>query len=333
MATVHFYQANYVKKKTKIITREGGNKNKTEVISEELSYDELKNELKKIIKSNEKNNCIEILKEPDWSMLEILGYGKNIGSRTECDSIDEADYIFARLGRKKDINNIHRRNMKDFSSQEIVVNQDEEVEIFTYLFLFFEETVQKVSIAYLTSLSAPNIRQLTDMVRRYTTDKTKELEISPILTKEVTSILRKKDIVNAIQYKIAVPSDKILGLDGLGLPEKVYDELENVKSTDIVITISAERNKNLFKDKSVIEELKNHIYSTHKDKVKECLAKAKNNETGQSMLVYHFLDNEFISKIKIDLTSGNGDERVEEISNKMYNEYNNKRNELFEYMK
>ncbi|WBW95267.1 hypothetical protein [Oceanirhabdus sp. W0125-5] len=327
MATIHFYKLDYLKREQFI------NSNKQEDYKDiYLSFEEFEKDFKGIIKKNiNKENCILLEDRPNYSLIEILEYGKSIGSPIECDNINDCDFIFGRLGRKKDINDMHRRNQKSFESVKIEKKKDEEIEVFTYFKIFFERHVKKVSIAYLTSLSAPNIRKLNNIITRYHTDRKRMLDITPIITKDVAKMLKKKQLINAVSYKLAVPTDKILGLDGIGLTESVFEELENVKSTEIVITITAQRNKNLLKDKGKIEEFKDHIYKTHKGRVKDCLAKAK--DEGQNMLPYHFLDNEFITKAKFKYTSQDGDKRVEEIKKTLVDKYILHRGELLDYMK
>lgn len=326
MAIIHFYQANYVRKKIKIV------KGKNLVERTDLSYEELKTDIKAILKTNLKNNTIILDDAPDWVMMEILEMGKNINVRRNDANIDECSYIFARLGRKKDINNIQKRNMKDYSAKKIEISKDENMEIYTYFYILFEESVKKVSIAYLTSKSAPHISKISNLIYKYHNDKSNVIEVNPILTEESTKILQNKKIINAIQYKVAVPTEQIVGLEGIGLPQEVYEELENVKSTDIIITITAERNQNLLKDKTKIENLKDYIYKTHKSNVKECLAKAKDNAKSQ-ILPYHFLENEFISKVNFKYNTNNIDERYNEIRGKLHTEYINNRNDLLNYMK
>lgn len=326
MAIIHFYQANYIRKKTKILN------GKNLVERTELSYEELKNDIKSIIKTNLINNTIILDDAPDWVVMEILEMGKNINVKANNANIDECSYIFARLGRKKDINNIQKRNRKDYSTKKIEIDIDEDMEVYTYLYIFFEESVKKISIAYLTSKSAPHISKISNLIYKYGNNKSNVIEVNPILTEESTKILQGKQIINAIQYKIAVPTQKIIGLDGIGLPEDVYEELVNVKSTDIVITITAERNQNLLKDKTKIETLKDHIYKTHKSNVKDCLAKAKDS-TRSHALPYHFLENEFISKVNFKYSTKNIEERYNEIRDKLHTEYINNRNDLLSYMK
>lgn len=326
MATIHFYHASYMNRKTEI-KGEG----KYEIHKTPIDYKELEKDIKHILITNMNNNCILLDDIPEWSLIEIIEFGNNISSPIKCENIDNCDYIFGRIGRKKDINNIQKRNTKNLDSNYIERNDDEDIEVFTYFYLFFEREDNKLAIAYLTSLSAPNIRNLSKLISRYHTDKNRVLEISPIITKGVTEVLKKKDVINAFSYKIAVPSDKILGLDGIGLPEKVYTELENVKSTEIVVTVTAERNKNLLKDKNIIDTLRDYIYETHNSKVKSCIAKAKNN--GQRLLPYHFLDNEFIEKVSFKYNTFEGEKRVNEVKQVLLKKYVDHRKELIEYMK
>lgn len=329
MATIHFYQANYLERTLKV----ENNSTKVEKVDKLMEIGELEKDLKQIIKENISEKSVFIDDPPEWSLIEILETGKNISNAIPCDTIDDCDYIFGRIGRKKDINNLQKRNVKNLSAIEIERKQDEDVEVFTYFYLFFERSCSKMSIVYLSSTSAPNIRNISKLITKYHKNKKLVLEVNPIITKDIAKVLKKKQIVNALSYKIAIPTDKILGLDGIGLPEKVYDEFQNIKSTEIVVTITAERNKSLLKDKTVVDDFRDHIFNTHKGFVKDCLAKAKNDEKGQKLLPYHFLENEFIEKVDFKYKSNNGDERIKEIKDTLLQKYLDHRNELLDYMK
>ena len=326
MAMIHFYRMDYLTKTSSV--------NANGQLDCDRKYHlmtEFEKDFKDIVEANIDSDCLLIEEAPDWCLLEIIECGKNINAPVKCDNIRDADYVFARIGRKKDINELQRRNRTNFQSQNIDKSDDEDIEVFTYFYMIFERTEEKVSIVYLTSMSAPGIRHLDKLMTKYAIDNKKSTFISPIITKNVANVLKKKDIVNAFSYKIAVPTDKIIGLDGIGLSEDAYDNLKNVKTTEVVITITAERNQNLFKDKGEIAKLTDKIYKTHGSKVKDCLAKAKNNNG--ALIPYHFLDNEFIEKTTFKYTSEDGDLRVEEIKHKLLEKYLLHRTDLLDYMK
>lgn len=327
MATIHFYKMDYLTKTSYINSTTG----QLEYNTKYYLLDKFEKDFKDIVEDNIESKCLLIEEAPEWCLLEIIECGKNIATPVKCENIREADYIFARIGRKKDINELQRRNPTNFKSKDIDKDVDEDIEVFTYFYMIFERAEGKVSIIYLTSLSAPGIRQLDELMTKYSLDSKKRTLISPIITRDVSNVLKSKDIVNAYSYKIAVPTDKILGLNGIGLNEEAYDNLENVKTTEVVITITAERNKNLFKDKGKIAKLTDKIYKTSGSKVKDCLAKAKNSNG--TLIPYHFLDNEFIEKAKFKYTSEDGELRVKEIKEELLGKYLLHRDELLEYMK
>ncbi|EPY6430584.1 hypothetical protein ACWO41_001332 [Clostridium sporogenes] len=327
MATIHFYQANYFEETSLTMDKRKQPKFKRE----NISYDEFERDIKKIIKDNINNNCVLLEGKPKWSLIEILELGNNIHDPVKCSDIRTCDYIFGRIGRKKDINDIHKRNTDNLEGKDIEKDDNEDIEVFTYFYLFFEKQDNKIALAYLTSIYAPDIRELSKIISKYRKDGKKFMEITPVITKNVTNVLKNKDVINAFSYKISVPTDKILGLDGIGVPEKVYNELYNVKSTEIIVTVTAERNKNLLRDKSCVEKLKDHVYKTHQSRVRDCLIKAKNNK--ERLIPYHFLDNEFIEKATFKYTSDDGEKRIKEIKDKLLGKYLIHRGEILKYMK
>lgn len=327
MATIHFYKADYARRELII-----NSKGQQETKDTNLKYNELENDIKQIIIRNmNEKKCVLLEDPPEWSLIEVLKFGKNIGCPIKCNNIKDSDFIFGRIGRKKDISEIGKRNRKNFEPSDIDKSDDEDIEVYTYFYIFFEKENEKVAIAYLTSRSAPNIRKLENLMSKYHSDKKRVLEINPIITKDIGKVLKKKDVINAFSYKIALPMDKILASKDIGLTEDAFDEFYNVKSAEVVVTITAQRNTNLLKDKSKIEDYRDHLYKTHGSKVKDCLAKAKNN--GGNLLPYHFLDNEFIEKATFKYTSDDGEKRVEEIEETLISKYMSHRGELLEYMR
>lgn len=281
---------------------------------------------KEIIKGKiDNNNCILLEELPDWCLLQILEYGviNSDDSTSPVNDIDSAQYIFGRIGKRKDFRDLQKRNRKTFSPNPIELDVDEDIEVFTYVYFIFEE--EKVSVVYLTSLYAPNINMIKELYRK----GSGKVEINPVITKDVAKILKKKDVVNAFSYKLNLPDPSVLDLSGLGLSEKEFEKLSNHKSTEIVVTIKAERNQNLFKEKSSIRKIADNIYKTHESKVKDCLFNAKDN--GGTLIPYHFLNNAFIAKATFNFKHGE-DEHEKEVKKVLLKKYLIHREELLQYM-
>lgn len=321
MATIHFYQMHYFtpQKKKKRVPGD-------EPYEKKYLPEENKKVFKEIIKKKiDNNNCILLEELPDWCLLQILEYGviNSDDSISVVNDIDSAQYIFGRIGKRKDLRDLQKRNRRTFSPNPIELDKDEDIEVFTYVYFIFEK--EKVSVVYLTSLSAPNINMVQELYR----SRNGKIEINPVITKDVTKVLKQKDVVNAFSYKLNLPDPSELDLSGIGLPEKEFEKLRNHKSTEIVVTIKAERNQNLFKEKSSIKKLADNIYMTHRSKVKDCLCNAK--DMGGTLIPYHFLNNEFIAKATFNFKHGE-DEHEKEVKKVLLKKYLIHREELLQYM-
>src|SRR5699024_10700783 len=94
-------------------------------------------------------------------------------------------YIFARLGRMKDIHQFHLRNRNTFKPAPIDKDEDQEIEVFTYLLLDRENFI----ISYLREQSAPSIQRLGHLLTQvYQTEKLFG-EISSILIEDALSLI------------------------------------------------------------------------------------------------------------------------------------------------
>lgn len=178
------------------------------------------------------HKCIRITEE-DNGKSEVLEIIK-----------EDEDYIFARLGRMRDIHQFHLRNTKTFKPDPIDKNDDQEIEIFTYLLIDRKDFI----ISYLKEQSAPSIQRLGNVITQVFKSNGFFGEISSITIEDALPLISKKDEIGTINYRVSIPPEgsKYFNQEYTGLTEKEYEQLSNQKSIEFEIKLVANRSKDSF---------------------------------------------------------------------------------------
>lgn len=313
--------------------------------NEEVSQDVCKRyyksnvELEKLFKNLIKNNgiilqqngniCIPVEDAPNWIVVEILKFDKiqNFDSvnPVPCD-IEHADYIFGRIGRKKDITNVQKRNRYTFEPEDIERDPDQDIEVHTYFYLFFETSV----IVYLGSQAAPGIRKINDMFERYYKNTNLRTEVVPITVEDMLKIIAHKDIISSFEITTTLPSDEVLNIDNLGLNESIFDKLRNEKNIKITISISADgRNKNLFKQNSFVYDVAHSLLEGVLGEKRKLKFRAKN--INEYMQEYDVIEKMFTKSVQFTYRADEGERRRKEIEEKLFKLYFENRNDIIKF--
>lgn len=232
--------------------------------------------------------------------------------------IDHDDkYIYARIGRAKDLFTVQLRNPNTLEPSRLDIGPDKQLEIFTYLLIDRTNYI----ISYLREQSAPSIQRLTCLIDNNFQDENLFGEISSIAIDDAIPLLKRKDIIGTINYKMSIPSDEKLNIDTLGLSEKQYDMLDNLKTVDIEIKLVAERNKDIMRDKNKIGEFFSDIISF----AKGIRVKAKNKD--EYMQTYNIVDSPLTKRMKFDFDR-NANNIENEIKHKLKKLYISNKDEI-----
>lgn len=332
MPTIHFYQGVYID--IKKIVKEG--KKRAKIIERKVDFDIFEEEIKSIIINNiNEEHCILLEENPNWRLMEIIGLGEFVKGKELYEyseaNLRKCDFVFGRLGRKKDISGVQRRDRETYSAQNIEKEEKEDIEIYTYFYIFFEKAQENkvMTIAYLSGQSAPGIRLLSNLVFRYGDKDSKRLNIQPIITQDIINVIKRKEIINSFTYKIAVPVDGILK-GQLKLSEDDFDKFRNLNQAEIQITIAGKRNQDIFNDKNVLSDLVEKIPIYPKKKGKDITFKAK--DSGEDLANYKYIDNKVVRKVEFEYQSTEKPEaRQKEIKNKLYDMYMQNRKSLISF--
>ncbi|WP_159413135.1 hypothetical protein, partial [Ruminiclostridium josui] len=234
-----------------------------------LSTNEFKSEFNNLLKKNLNN--FNSLSFADEFSFELIGTGNNINNIQSLDEEEftlNSSFLFGKIGRMKDIFNFQRRNKKTLETNNIEKEIDEFFECYTYFYMFFEENNNKpvVTIAFLRSQAAPNIRCLK-LISKLMSNPDYIIEIEPITTEDGLAVLMNKRIINSINYSVALPSDDELAKSIYGInDEDLFDAFCNLSSLNMTLSLRGPKGKNIINDKKSLKIIFDKLSSFSKEK-------------------------------------------------------------------
>ncbi|MFJ7681643.1 hypothetical protein [Peribacillus butanolivorans] len=301
---VYFHKLNVFKRQlskgTKISAGKMTKRYQPNVVINQLFDDILTNKLKNnsyVIKSDDAQYTFEIINSDDR-------------------------YIFGKIGRYKDMISFQLRDRETLESSKISKTNTQDLEVFTYLLIDRSNYL----ISYLKEQSAPSISVLSSLIDNvYGSTQSLFGEVSSIMIEDAIPILKKKDTIGSISYKVAVPSTEKINIDTLGLSEKDFEMLQNQKSVQFEVKLVAERNKSAIEDPNKLEQfLKKIMNKTQKIKVSA-------KDTDEYMQTYNIVGSIITKreKFEFDKDSTNIESEIEK---KLKKTYENNKEEIQEYV-
>jgi len=208
--------------------------------------------------------------------IRTLSLAKNDDDPVSIDVLDEeGEFLFCRIGHKKDLTTVIKRNRETRKSENILSDDEipnKDIESSTYFLLDFEYGF----IAYVVSQGAPRIDKLSLITDIYTPDMM--LDIKQIADPErVESLLKEGSVLSSIEYSFPVPSVEVL--TGLGLDAF---QIAALSESDIVsgrLIIKAEPKKPLSKVSTVISSIVNSFKGKAQESQILFHGKEPNNKT------------------------------------------------------
>ena len=291
--------------------------------------EELAERIKRIIQARDQNNCIPIDDAPDWVVVEVLKYGRmeHFGDEAapEC-LLPQADYVFGRIGKKKDITNVQMRNRNTNASSEIERGEGDDLEIHTYFYIFFDNAI----VVYLGAQYAPGITRLNDMFSRFHLGQNLRTEVIPVTAEDMIHIIEHKDIVNSFELTVTLPSDEVLTIDRINLGEDVYDNLRDQVNTTLTVTFTAERrNSDVFREHRLIGQVIEHLNGLVNGRLDRFRFKAKNQ--GEKLQEYDIIEKKFTKNVLFRYRTEEGGLRRQEIENELFGIYRTNRTDIMRY--
>ncbi|MGN0605468.1 MAG: hypothetical protein ACI4JM_02990 [Oscillospiraceae bacterium] len=208
-----------------------------------------------------------------YSKMKVLSNGHRVKKSCNNDFIVETvkfenNVLFAKIGRENPSSTVAIRDFDTLESEPVKMTQSQLLETFTYFILDFQTGI----LCFIYLQSAPKTAEIKDFFAQYTKENKITPQTSIILTHDVLRNICKKGFITKIDFKIAVPPDKVLS-DIVGMPINDFDAVQNIKTSTLSYTLTADRNKKLFREVGAIENTCNLILE--KFDVKHFKIKAK----------------------------------------------------------
>lgn len=294
-------------------------KGKNTVKIETLSKEKLIQYFKKLydektIKLTNGNRAIHVNTSSGDYVIEIIEFN------------EEKKYSYLKIGRQNPSDTVALRDTKTLETEFVPMGENQLLELFTYCLLDFETGI----ISYIGINGAPRISAIRSLFYNcFYKDENIEAKLAAIMTDDILQTLIHKNIISKLTLTVAIPDDKILS-DTIGLNEKDFDSLQNVKTRTASYKLVATRNKNIFESSSKLAELIASIKLKFGDKLLGLTANAKNyNESSQAYDLLHYN----FTKTAILATSDEEILSQKHFKEALYNTYNTNKDELLRYCK
>ena len=274
-----------------------------------------------------KNKILEIYKNKilvDENLVNDSLVAKEVPYQQTLEVIDfNNKYLFGRLGKAKGSTFVQLRNKTTLKTSEVAKNKTQNIEIYTYFYLDFETAI----ITFIDTLFAPRITILNNLINRYAEDNTLKTKVFPILREDLVQIINEKRVISNIQFSVALPSDNILDMTGIGLSRKEFDKIykDNLKTRKVTIKLIAVNSQSILQgiQASKIADFISSIFNESQGDVNEFKIKTKDNN--EQLKEYDILKKRITEKVKMEYSN------EQEILTKLQKVYQGKKNQLLNY--
>lgn len=273
----------------------------------------LDQEIESIITNKAINDCLTLELGFNQETFEVL----NITDK----------YIYARIGKMKDILTMQLRDRETLESATITKGAGQELEIFTYLLIDRKNYV----ISYLSEQSAPGVHKLENLIPAYSKNENLRIVVYAITVKDVLEILKKKTTISKIQYKISIPSSSILNIDELNLSENEYENYQNLSYTTIDVSLVGEPKKNIVKRFEQLGDLLKRVTNLPLGKSKQVTIYAKGTMENDYSHAYQLFGDSFCKKTKFKFDRDAVDSS-KEIEQQLVTVYETNKSEILEFI-
>ncbi len=219
-----------------------------------------------------KHKAIDVTTSNNSYVVEIIEYKEHM--------------VFARIGQQNYANTAALRDINTLESEEVPMKESQLLELYTFCLIDFKTGI----ISYIGINGAPKISAIKYLFDSFLHNENIYSKLAAILTNDILKTLVNKNIISQMSITVAVPDDAILS-NVVGLGEKSFDSLRNVKTKTATYKLVGTRNKNIFDTSKSLATLIGDIKSTYGDKLRALKVNAKNyKEPSQTydLLEYNF---------------------------------------------
>lgn len=227
--------------------------------------------------------------------------------------------LFARIGKQADENTIGKRDSVTGNLINIELQDNENIESFTYLYLDLSNMI----LSYLVLSGTPSKTIFSNFINDMIDNV--EFVCVPITTDDVIKKLASKSILGTIEFSYCNPKNDIIK----DIPGINKNDLKSLNADKSVITVSLRpaRSKSITHRITDIFNIKKALEDEHGENLKSLKLNAKNED--EEMINYNLLDYKFSTYTYIDMLLLNTADDFYKI---ILREYNNMKSTLEDYV-
>lgn len=237
--------------------------------------------------------------------------------------------VFGRIGKEEDINYLRVRNNKNNKGEELNLAADTYAEKCTYFYYNFTTGV----LCYISIGGAPRYSRLERILSQLMGQSNYAVSIMAIINEDSVGVIAKKAMINSLNVKVAVPCDKFLGCDNLGLSKNDFVGLNNAEYITIELSLHGKRFKGITdktKDKNVVLKIFEKIKNAAGKNLES--GKAKGFNPGEHTREYDLIEELVTFNIELPDVSLQ-DTFIKEIEKTLRYAYNERMNVILELSK
>lgn len=305
---IYFYKMDIYKESL----QKDNNTYKQEFHNERKIYDVLNNIRNNKTKTKTLNNSFALEKGSNQVTFDFINF--------------DDKYVFARLGRINDKNAIQIRNKLTYVPKGINTGANEDIEIYTYFLLDFNTGI----ISFISSMYAPSINKLRRLDDIYDLNNYK-FNVYPIVNKEAIAEVMKKEFITKFDIDVAVPTDEVLNLEGIGLSMKEFINVKDLKYQRVTITMKTVKpDGNVFTNSKIIKKFVDKVSNSELN-IMSMTANAKNDN--EKTIPYNLIEHKLIEKKDFDSTAKTPSKYEKEVLLHLSKAYNENKEHLKRYCK
>ena len=270
---IHFYSL--------VVERQRLIKTQNEVKSSVLSLEEIKKifetKYKEMPLLSNGNRTVNIKKYNDQYTIDIVEYSN--------------DKAIIKIGQKSPNNTVEIINEVTMETNDVPLSDNQHLQTYTLCEIDFSTGI----VSFIWIASAPKISALKFLFSIFSTESEYiNVHFPSIVSVDMIKKLSTKNLISKVEFEVAVPQDNILS-DSLGISEKDFNALKDIKYQTTRLKLVGERNKSIFASPNNFMEFINVIISNNKGKLKFLNVSAKNY--GEKTQVYNVLEYDFTKSV------------------------------------
>lgn len=232
---------------------------------------------------------------------------------------------FIRVGQQNPNNTFGIRDRRTLEQTEVPMRASQLLELYTYCLVDFSNCI----ISYIGVNGAPKISALKYLFNNhFPANEHTTANISAIMTEDIINTITRKDLISSFTISVAVPNDQVLNEVGVG--ERVFDALRNVKTRTKRIEVVARRNRNLFERNEQLTTLLEDTKEHYGDDLRGFEVKARDRD--EEGTPYNLLHYSFTKKVELQDERDHDALTSETFREALVTTYNQNRPELTRYI-